>query len=560
MKINEIIGSIFFALAGLAITLYGMKMMSDSLEASTGEKLSRYFSKISNNRFAGVGFGAGVTAVIQSSGATTIMVVGFVNAGVMSLFQAASIIMGANIGTTITAQIAAFSTFNANAYLGFISFIGLILTFFKKKKIKIIGLILMGLGFIFVGLDIMSTKLGALSKIEKFQTAIKNIKNPIGLMFIGLLLTAALQSSSALSAILISMAGAGLISINQAAYAIIGANIGSCSSAVMASFGASTNAKRATLIHIMFNIVGAAIFLPITIWTPLMPSLENMFPGHLSTAIAMFHTIFNISTTLLLTPFIKILCKFSTYIIKDKAKDLQRQKYELKFSFIDKRLISTPTFAIDNVRKEIINMYELAYKNLKISINAIENNTLEELEEFQQIEKKINFLNKELGKVFVQLNSADQLKNLKKMIGTLYHVINDIERIGDYAENIMESVEKMQKDNVNFSKIAIGNIMRLSDLLDELYTLTYQAFEKESIQQLPRIMAIEDEIDDSVVRYSDEHIVRLNKNECSPENGTMFISIMTMIERIADHMQNIGMTLKDYAKKENTKYKIKERN
>lgn len=189
MTPNQITSAVIFALAGLAVTLYGMKIMSDSLEASTGEKLSKYFSKISNNRFAGVGFGAGVTAVIQSSGATTIMVVGFVNAGVMSLFQAAAIIMGANIGTTITAQIAAFSTFSFDAYLAFISFIGLILTFFKKKKIKLVGVILIGLGFIFIGLHIMSTELSALSKIDKFQEMIRNAKNPIGLLFIGLLLT-----------------------------------------------------------------------------------------------------------------------------------------------------------------------------------------------------------------------------------------------------------------------------------------------------------------------------------------------------------------------------------
>ena len=549
MTPNQIISAVFFALAALAVTLYGMKMMSDSLEASTGEKLSRYFSKISNNRFAGVGFGAGVTAIIQSSGATTIMVVGFVNAGVMSLFQAAAIIMGANIGTTITAQIAAFSTFSFDAYLAFIAFIGLILTFFKKKKFKIIGIILMGLGFIFIGLHIMASELGKLSQIKTFQVAIQNIKNPIGLALIGLLLTVALQSSSALSAILISMAGAQLISINQAAYAIIGANIGSCISAVVASFGASTNAKRATFVHITFNFIGAVIFLPITIYTPLMPALEKAFPGHLSTAIAMFHTIFNVSTTLLLTPFIKQLCNFSKFVIKDKPEDKQKQKYELRFSFIDKRLINTPTFAIDTVRKEIMGMYELAYQNLQFAMKAINENTLEDIKEFQQIENKINYLNKELGKVFVQLNSADQLKHFKKMIGTFYHVINDIERIGDYSENIMECVEKMKKENTHFSQTAIGNIAQLNQLLNELYSLTYKAFKNKSLLELQEIINVEDEVDDTVAKYSDEHIARLNINECSPENGAMFISIMTMVERIADHMQNIGLTIKDYAKK-----------
>ncbi len=544
LKSMQIVSSVLFLLAGLGVTLFGMHTMSVSLESATGNKLAKLFNKISNKRVPALLIGAGVTAIIQSSGATTIMVVGFVNAGIMTLFQATAIIMGANIGTTVTAQIAALSAFNITPFLVLFTFIGTILMLFKNTTAKNVGVIFVGLGLIFIGLDTMSSAMKIFRENEAIIKLFSDSSNHFLLLFIGLVFTAALQSSSAVSTILITMSTQGLIGINSAAFAILGANIGSCISAVIASIGANENAKRATLLHITFNTIGATLFYIILSFTPLMDGLKSIFKNP-ATTIAMFHTIFNVSTAILLLPFIKQLCMFANKVIKTK-KTVQSDPLALKLSYVDSRLLNNAAFAISQIRQEIIGMAELANNNLNTALEATLNLDLKDKELFEKREAKINYINRQLAKLLVKVNSATSNGKDKKIIGTFYHVISDIERIGDYAENIFEYAEKMQASDIIFSDDAKTDIREMVFHVEELYKYVILSFKEISLNYMDIINREEDCVDAYQENLGYKHIERLEQNKCSPENGALFLSLISNLERIADHMLNVAVTMKDY--------------
>lgn len=549
-----IINAVLLLLAGLGVFLLGIKFLGDNLEVVAGSKLRKLFNKISNNRFAGMGIGAGVTAVIQSSSATTVMVVGFVNAGVLSLFQAATIIMGANIGTTITAQIIQFQAFNATLWFAALSCIGFFMMTSKKDNIAHIGAVIAGLGMIFAGLQVMSTSMSDFKELPAVIKFFQTQTNPILLLLMGMAFTALVQSSSATTGILITMAGAGIIPFQSTIFVLIGTNIGTCITAILASIGATTNAKRASVIHLLFNIIGALVFLPFAVWTPLYRMFEIIFPNVPETQIAMFHTFFNVVTTLLLIPFTSLLVKAATFLVPEKKNKAQVQmEAELgfvpgKLKYTDDLILSTPTIAMSQIKKEILFMAELAKLNLDDSVECVTSLSLEKGKIFAEREKQINFMNREITKYLVHISSLDIGYRDEVKLGSYYHVVSDIERIGDYAENILEYTQSLIDEKIAFSNAAVAEIKNMADNITVVYENTIRAFTDADLSLLPVIDKYEDIVDECKRQLSFSHIERLNKNECSPESGALFLSLISNMERISDHMTNIAVSIKDYAK------------
>ncbi|NCA67675.1 MAG: Na/Pi cotransporter family protein, partial [Clostridia bacterium] len=404
MEVWTIIKNILMLLAGLGVFMYGMKHMGDSLQAGSGEKLRYVFSKITGSRMRGIATGAAVTAVIQSSSATTVMVVGFVNAGILTLTQATSVIMGANIGTTVTGLIISLKSLPIAQIFAALSCIGIfIIIFSKNARLRIIANVIIGLGFIFVGLIIMGSAMKDFSALPAVKEMFINTTNPILLLLIGALLTAIIQSSSATTGILITLAGVGLIELDSALYVILGVNIGTCITAMLAAIGTVTAAKRAAVVHLLFNLIGTFVFLMLFIIPSINRAIVFILPGNIEFKIAIFHLLFNISTTLLLAPFIGILVRFVEKIVPGK---LIIDTHALTTKYIDDRLLATPSIALGECKEEIIYMAGLAYDNFATSIKAIISFDLSEREAFDKQENLINYLNKEITKYLVKISGS----------------------------------------------------------------------------------------------------------------------------------------------------------
>ncbi len=536
-------------LTGVGVFIAGMNMMGDGLEKSAGGGLKRLLAKISNNRFAGVGIGAGVTGIVQSSSATSVMVIGLVNAGVMTLFQATSIIMGANIGTTVTGLVVALSGSNGGGEtIGFseiamlFAFIGVMMTFFKNEKVKRIGGILGGLGLIFVGLDIMG---GALKGNEQLNNAFKNlfahIDFPLLLIIVGALFTALIQSSSAATGIVITMAGVGTISVQTALFIVLGSNIGTCVTALIACIGASTNSKRTAFIHFTFNVIGTILF------TSFLWPTKDWFSGVLATLfgaenyrlqIAMFHVIFNVTTTLALIGFAKLLVKLATFVIREKKEEIE--EYQLKF--VDERLLKTPAIAVMQVKREVEYMASLAKANLERSFEEMQNKDGKNKEELYKIEGIINFTNNAMTKYLIQLSplldSGDE-----QIIGSYFHVLNDLERIGDHAENFFEIGSQMGEENLAFSEMAFNEIMDMYHKVDRMFEIAIDAFDNVSSEHLRDLTDLENEVDALKKKLSSQHFTRLATGDCKVEQSAYFFSTVAGLERVADHLINIGYSI-----------------
>ncbi len=543
----ELLKSLILLLAGVGVFIVGMNMMSEGLEKGAGGGLKRLLAKISNNRLAGVGIGTAVTAIIQSSSATSVMVIGLVNAGVMTLFQAAAIIMGANIGTTVTGLIVALSgskgaiSFSDIAIL--LAFIGVMMMFVKKNdKIKLIGSILCGLGVIFVGLDIMGDSL----KGEKINTFFEGIfaviDFPLLLILIGAVFTAIIQSSSAATGIVIVMAGSGVISVQSALFIVLGSNIGTCVTALIACIGTGTNAKRTAFVHFIFNVLGTALFTAI-----LWPS-GNWFPNilsHLPTyemQIAIFHVIFNVTTTLVLVPFVNQLVKLATLVIKDKKTG--KSKEQLKY--VDERLLVTPAIAYQQVKREIEHMAHLARANVEISLNDINNPDKSVPSTIYEREHTINFTNKALTDFLIKLSSEVNMSD-EKHIGAFFHVINDLERIGDHAKNFIEISEEMVEKELKFSQNARNEITEMSEKIMRMFDLTIDIFDAEkadsSSSKLAELSMLEAETDKLKKKNLAKHYTRLSTNACDASHSPYYVSIITRLERVGDHLVNVGYSV-----------------
>ncbi len=508
--------------------------------------MKKLLGKISNNRFSGVGIGAGVTAIIQSSSATSVMVIGLVNAGVMTLMQATPIIMGANIGTTITGVLVALKNDYFNMAMYLLAFAGVMMGFFKKEKIKIAGSLCSGLGLIFVGLNVMSSEQAFGNPlVEKmFMDVFAVIKFPLLLIIVGVIFTALIQSSSAATGVVITMVGTGVLPLELALFIVLGANIGTCVTALLASVGANANSKRVAFIHFTFNVIGTMLF-TIIIWIfrePVVNFLISLFPGNdpmsLQMRVSVFHVIFNVSTTLLLLPFVKQLVQLSRMVIKDKA-DTETAR---TLKFVDDRLLATPPIALMQVKKEIDYMLHLVEENTLKAFVSIETGSNEEGEAIAENEGIIDFTNSALTKFLIKLSTVVDSKS-EKIIGSYFHVLNDLERIGDHAENFHEIGVEMTSKGLEFSEVAKAEIAEMRENVMAMLANAKDAFENLNKEGLPRLTELENTVDEMKKTLTANHFARLAEGKCRVELSPYYSSTVAGLERVADHLVNVGYSI-----------------
>ena len=541
MKITDF----FSLLGGLALFLYGMQMMSNGLEAAAGNKMKQILEKLTANRFLGVLVGAGITAVIQSSSATTVMVVGFVNSGMMTLKQAVWIIMGANIGTTITGQLIAL---DVGAIAPLLAFLGVALVVFvKKQKVHHYGLILAGLGILFVGMDMMSAAMMPLRESETFVALLTKFSNPILGILAGAIFTAIIQSSSASVGILQALASSGLIGLGNAVYVLFGQNIGTCITAILAAIGTSRNAKRTTIIHLMFNLIGTTIFTIVCILTPLTDVVEAFTPDNVAAQIANMHTLFNVVTTLLLLPFGTYLAKLATKILPEKKGenvDVMHMEFIRPMETKRDTQIGLSAIAVTSIRKEIHRMMTMAKENVDMSFEAVKEGKTIHLKEVKEREEYIDFLNKEISKYISKTLVNESNPRDSKYISALFKVCGNVERIGDHAMNICGYTKTIERQNISFSsevKREIDEMKKICDqALDYLAEIGQEPGQKEDIQV---IEDIEQKIDDMTEDYRQKQLERMQKGTCSEEGCIIYSEMLTDFERIGDHILNIGQEM-----------------
>ena len=542
----QLFQSLIWLLSGVGIFIVGMNFMSEALEKSAGEGMKKLLGKISNNRFSGVGIGAAVTAIIQSSSATSVMVIGLVNAGVMTLMQATPIIMGANIGTTITGVLVALKNDYFNMLMYFLAFAGVMMGFFKKEKIKLAGLLCSGLGLIFVGLNIMSSEQAFGNPLVEtmFQGIFSVIDFPLLLILVGVIFTALIQSSSAATGVVITMVGSGILPLDLALFIVLGANIGTCVTALLASVGANPNAKRVALIHFTFNVIGTVFFTAI-VWIfhePMVNLLVGMFPGEdpmsLQMRVSVFHVIFNVTTTALLLPFVKQLVQYSCRVIKDKKTDRQ----ELTLKYIDDRLLTMPPVALMQVKKEMDYMFHLVEENITLSFEALQTRNLTNGSKIEANEEIIDFTNGALTGFLIKLSATVEQSD-EQVIGAYFHVLNDLERIGDHAENFYEIVVEMSGKKLAFSAKGQEDLTRMCGKVLQMLAIAKDAFDNLNRTDLPTLAGLEDETDTMKKELIASHFTRLAEGDCSMEVSPYYSSAVAGLERVADHLVNVGYSI-----------------
>ena len=534
------LGAILLLLAGVGVFIAGMNMLSEGLERSAGGGLKKLLGKISNNRFAGVGVGAGVTAIIQSSSATSVMVIGFVNAGIMTLFQATAIIMGANIGTTITGILVSLKSLPISDFAMLLAFVSVMMSFLKADKLKQIGGILCGFGLIFVGLELMGDSLKNSVEInEFFKGLFKKIDFPLLLILCGMIFTAVIQSSSAATGIFITMVAEGALTLDCAIFLVLGSNIGTCITAVLACMGAATNAKRTALIHLSFNIIGTLLFTAI-LWPLKVSAVEwlTKIPGGAPMQLAWFHVIFNVTTTAVLLPFIKQLVKMAVVFIPEKVEEESGRS----FRYVDERLLKTPPIAMMQVKKEIDYMGTLANKNLADSFLAMQANATDYAPSIFENEEIIDFTNKAVTKYLIKLSALVDSYDERK-IGAYFHVLNDLERIGDHAENFCEIGIQMQEKGLIFSEVAQAEIKEMEGKVLRMFEIAAEAFEGLETDKLGELTVLENEVDELKRELSARHYTRLAEGKCQVELSPYFSSVVVGLERVADHLVNVGYSV-----------------
>lgn len=559
MSISDI-SNLFGFLGGLGMFLYGMNIMADGMQKTAGSKMSQFLGMLTNNRFLAVGLGALITAIIQSSGATTVMVVGFVSAGVLNLSQAVGVIMGANIGTTITAWIVsmsqlgdAFEVMKPAFYAPFLIGIGaLLLVFAKKQKQKTIGEILIGLGLLFMGLDLMSDSISVYTDAPIFAKAFEVLGgNPLLGMLIGALVTALLQSSSASVGILQTLAMNGVVTTGAAIYITLGQNIGSCVTAMISSAGGSRIAKRAAAIHLSFNIIGAILFgvLGFVLFT-IRPSFGTS--GISAVQISIFHTIFNLTNTALLFPFANQLVKLSGILVKEKPESSvdegeagEDEEVVLAGRHLDERIFESPAFAVETAALEVVHMGQIATANVKKAIDAIITGNIDEVEEVYKMEKVINNMEKLLTEYLIKVDNLSLTEHQKLIVNDLFYSVSDIERVGDHAENLAESAEYMVKHNLDFSETGIADLEEISSSVLKAFEYAIDARQNGNMDSVRKVSQYEDDVDSIEEELREKHIERLSSGECAPSAGVVFLDIISNMERISDHAYNLAGYIKN---------------
>lgn len=577
--VSYIIETILFMLASIGALLIGFEMLSNNITKLFHSQLKKIFNKTSSKSIIGVLIGTIVTVIIQSSGATTVMVVGFVNTGIIDLTQAAALIIGANIGTTITAQLAALSnlnlgflSFNFGAYaLGLAGIGALISMFSKKEKVKTIGNVLAGFGILFLGLECMSIAIDKeftgvfngeeVTNFPLVKEAIKSLFandfvstnwfSPFILFILGIILTALAQSSSLITTVIISLSAAGIYIgaganatslTNNVLFLILGSNIGTCVTAMISSAGASTNAKRASVIHLLFNTIGSLIFMIfLLLWKDFMQdTFAKWFPNP-ETQIAMFHTFFNITCAIIFLPFIKVLVKLATIIVKDK----EEEKVQSGLIFIDERLFGTPSVAVHQVRKELEYMYSKSLDILNRSIDGFINKNINIRSEVDVVNDDLESHNKLVIEFMVKLSNLDLVLEDECTISAFHRVSNDILRIGEIAENICKYTKQAVNKELSFSPNVMLNIGFMKNKINSLYERSDEVFITKNLTKLNLVDEVEDEIDKMRKELINDHMERLNTGECSPQNSGVYVNLVNNMERAADHMVYIAYSVLD---------------
>lgn len=549
----EYVYSIIKILAGCGVFLLGFKLLSDNMEKLAGNGLKRLFNKTSDKKLVGVGLGAAATAVVQSSAITTVMVIGFVNTGIMSLKQATAIIMGANIGTTITAQIVALQAFKLNVFFMIPVFVGMAMNMFSKKdKVRLAGIALAGLGLVFVGLNVMSEAMENELMHEALKNLLAKVSNPFLLLFVGVAFTALMQSSSAVTTIVITMATQGLIvgnGGNSVLFVILGSNIGSCVTALISSIGTSVNARRASVIHLLFNVIGTFIFMVVLLAFPSFQ--QNTFERWFSspeTQIAMFHTFFNVVCTCLFLPFTDLLVKLAMLIVPENKKEEEKEKEEdgMKFVYMDKRFLTSPALAISQLKKETFRMADMAMASLATAFNGFIHRDMSTVEKVAANNERIADLSKAISDYLVKVSAAGPSLDDEKKISAMHNNVGDIVRISELADNLTKYTKKTVNENLTFSPAVGTQLTEMYALLQEQYSLVKRVVLMKEYGLRDDSDKVEDRVDNMRRSLISDHIDRMQRGECNAENNPVFINLVANLERVGDHLNYVAHSVDGY--------------
>ena len=534
--------SILLSLAGgLGLFLFGMELMSDSIEKVAGAKLRRILEIFTTNRFMGMIVGIIFTGIVQSSSACTVMVVSFVNSGLMNLYQAAGVILGANIGTTVTSQLI---SFNLSEYAPIFLLAGVVVMMFcKKENVKKLAEVVVGFGILFVGLSLMSDSMGALKDDPQIASLLMSLDNPFLATLVGFLLTAIIQSSSVTVSIVLLLASQDLLALPITLYIILGCNIGSCVTALLASMTGKKDAKRAALIHFLFNVIGTAlIYVVLFIAQDQVVNLIQSISSDNGRFVANAHTLIKVFQVIVLFPFSKYLVKLACLCVPGEDKKVgYRENYQLKY--IGEKAVFNPATAVVDAIKELDRMASLANENLTRAMNALITLDEEDIEEVYEGEKNINFLNHSITDYLVKINQTTLPIEDLKSLGALFHVVNDIERIGDHAENVADAARRRKEENISISKEAQAELGDMLEMVNKIIQYSIDMFVKGDEAHLQDILVLEDMVDEKERELQRAHVERLTRGECTPSAGMIFSDVVSGLERVADHATNIAFAI-----------------
>lgn len=540
----------FGFIGGMGMFLYGMHIMAEGMQKAAGGRLQKFLGMITNNRLMAVLIGAVITGIIQSSAATTVMVVGFVNGGILTLSQAAGVIMGANIGTTITAWIVSMNQLGdamilttPEFYAPLVVGVGaLVLVFSMSEKRKMVAEILLGLGLLFLGLKYMSSSINPYTQNPIFSDIFVVLgKNPLLGILAGAVVTAAIQSSSASVGILQTLSMSGIVNMSSAIFITLGQNIGTCITALLSSIGGSRTAKRAAVIHLLFNVIGAIVF-GILGFVYFSFDRKMALSSMSSVEISIFHTLFNATMTILLFPFAEVLVKLSGLIVKEDKKlaKAKEDEEEVTLKHLDIRIFSSPALALETVSMEVVHMGEIAFENVNRAIDAVISGSEESVQKVLKAEKTINKIQEILTEYLIKLDNQVLNEHQKLVLNDLFYTVSDIERIGDHAENIVENTDIIKKKNLKFSETAINDLKEIASYVCESVSYAIEARKDMSLEAVRKVNKNEDMVDNMEDELREKHIDRLSKGLCQTESGVIFLDIVSNLERISDHATNIA--------------------
>ena len=534
-------GTILTMAGGLGLFLFGMELMSDSIEKVAGARLRRILEIFTTNRFMGMIVGIVFTGIIQSSSACTVMVVSFVNSGLMNLYQAAGVILGANIGTTITSQLV---SFNLSKIAPLILLVGVVVMMFtKKEKVRKVAEVVVGFGILFVGLSTMSQAMANMKNEPQVVNLLMSLKNPFLATLMGFALTAIIQSSSVTVSIVLLLANQDLLPLPITLYIILGCNIGACATAMLASMTGKKDAKRAALIHLLFNIIGTVIiYIALFVAGDQIVELIKSISADNGRFVANAHTLIKIAQVIMLFPFTSWLVKMTYLIVPGEDQKVgYRESYQLKY--IGDKVVFNPATAVVEVVKELERMASLAEENLNRAMNALITLDEEDIEEVYEVEKNINFLNHAITDYLVKINQTTLPIEDLNSLGALFHVVNDIERIGDHAENVADAARQRKEEGVSISKEAQKELGDMLEMVNKIIRYAVEMFAKSDETHMQEIITLEDQVDEKERELQKKHVERLTKGECSPEAGMIFSDIVSGLERVADHATNIAFAI-----------------